>query len=93
MRLQVDNKFQQVKLKDLNYQNNVEMFTSSVRGRKAFAAEKKIRELKTRISKLNAQKRKISPTKIILKSANNMNKIKSEKYGLSPKEIEKKITF
>ena len=30
--------FQQVKIKDLNDQNNVEMFTSSVRGRKAFAA-------------------------------------------------------
>ena len=73
MRLQVDNEFQQVKLKDLNDQNNVEMFTSSVQGGKAFAAEQKIRELKTRISKLNAQKLKISATKIILNSANNMN--------------------
>ena len=63
IRLQVDNEFQQVKLKDLNDQNNVEMFTSSVRGGKAFAVEQKIRELKTRISKLNAQKLKISPTK------------------------------
>ena len=65
MRLQVDNEFQQVKLKDLNEANNVEMFTTSVRGGKAFAAEQKIRELKTRISKLNTQKLKISPTKII----------------------------
>ena len=39
MRLQVDNKFQQVKIKDLNNENNVEMFLSSVRGCKAFAAE------------------------------------------------------
>ena len=54
MRLQVDNEFQQVKVKDLNDLNNVEMFTASVRGRKAFAAEQKIRELKTRIPKLNA---------------------------------------
>ena len=30
------------------------MFTTSVRGGKAFAAEQKIRELKTRIAKLNA---------------------------------------
>ena len=59
IRLQVDNEFQQVKLKDLNDQNNVEIFTSSVWGRKAFTAEQKIRELKTRISKLNAQKLKI----------------------------------
>ena len=39
------------------------MFTTSLRGGKAFAAEQKIRELKTRISKLNAQKLKISPKK------------------------------
>ena len=42
MRLQVDNEFQQVKIKDLNDENNVEMFTSSLRGRKAFAAEQKV---------------------------------------------------
>ena len=65
MRLQVDNEFQQLKIKDLNDQNNVEMFTTSVRGGKAFAAEQKIRELKTRTSKLNLQKIKLSPAKII----------------------------
>ena len=41
MRLQVDNEFQQVKLKDLNEAYNVEMFTNSLRGRKAFAGEQK----------------------------------------------------
>ena len=51
MRLQVDNEFHQVKIKDMNDENNVEMFTTSVRGRKAFSAEQKLRELKTRISK------------------------------------------
>ena len=61
MRLQVDNEFQQIKIKSLNNENNVEMFTSLLRGGKAFAAEQKLRELKTRISKLNAQKLKISP--------------------------------
>ena len=60
MRLQVDNEFQQVKIKDLNDKNNVKMFMTFVRGGKAFAAEHKIRELKTRISKLKAQKLKIS---------------------------------
>ena len=54
MRLQGDNEFQQVKIKDLNDQNNVEIITTSVRRGKAFAAEQKIRELKSRISKLNA---------------------------------------
>ena len=63
MRLQVNNEFQQVKTKDLNDKNNVEIFTTSVCGEKAFPVEQKIRELKTRISKSNAQKLKISPTK------------------------------
>ena len=54
MRLQVNNEFQQVKIKDLNPENNAEMFTSSGRGGKAFAAELKIRELKTRIAKIKA---------------------------------------
>ena len=91
MKRQVNNEFQQVKIKDLNVQNNVEMFTTSVRGGKAFAAEQKIRELKIRISKLNAQKLKISPKKIILNSVANMNNVQSEKYGLSPEESEEII--
>ena len=53
-----------------------------------FAAEQKIRVLKTRVAKLIIQKLKISTTKIILKSASNMNNVLSEKYGLSPEEIE-----
>ena len=65
------------------------MLTSSARGGKAFAAEQKIRELKTRIVKLNTQQLKITPTKIITNSALNMNTMKSGKYGLSPEEIER----
>ena len=64
------------------------MFTSSVRRGKAFAAEQKIRELKTRLSKLHAQKLKVSPTKIIGNSILNMDLMKSVKYGMSPEEIE-----
>ena len=90
MRLQVDNKFQQVNIKVLNDQNNVEMLTTLVRGGKAFAEEQKISELKTRISKLNHQNLKISPTKIIWSSASNMNSVKSGKYRLTPEKIEKK---
>ena len=88
MRLQVDNEFQQVKIKDLNDENNADMFTSSLRGSKAFAAEQKIRELKRRTAKLNAQKLKISPIKILQSSVLNMNIMKSVEYGLSPEEIE-----
>ena len=47
MKLQVDQEFQLVKIKDLNDLNNVKMFSTSIRGGKAFAAEQKIRELKT----------------------------------------------
>ena len=75
MRLQVDKEFQQVKIKNLNDENNVEMFITSVRRGKAFAAEQKIRKLKTRISELKAQKLKISPTKIILSSVDNINSV------------------
>ena len=88
MRLQVDNEFQQVKIKDLNELNNVDMFTTSVRVSKAFAAEQKVRELKTRVAKLNAQKLKLSPAKIIERSTLNMNLMKNKKYGMSPEEIE-----
>ena len=81
MRLQVENEFQQVRIKDLNDLSNVGMFTASVRGGKAFAAEQKIRELKTQIAKLNVQKLKISPAKIIERSALDVNLMKSSKYG------------
>ena len=54
MWLQVNNEFQQVKIKDLNDKYNVTMFTTSFRDGKLFAAEQKIRELKSRIVKLKA---------------------------------------
>ena len=66
------------------------MFTTSVRGGKAFAAEQKIRELKCRIAILNSLKMKVTPTKIIATSSGNMNSVLNEKYGLSPNETEKK---
>ena len=39
---------------------------------------------------MNAQKLKITPTKITENSVRNMNNIKSEKYGWSPEKIEKR---
>ena len=59
-------------------------------GGEAFAAEQKIRELKSRIAKLNALKVKVTPTKIVLTSADNMNTVLHEKYGLHPNDIERK---
>ena len=63
MRLQVDQEFQQIRINDLNKQKNVQMFSTSIIGGKAFADEQKIRELKTRIAKLMSQKLKITPKK------------------------------
>ena len=90
MKLQVDQVFQPVKIKDLNDLNNVEMFSTSLRGGKAFDAEQKIRELKTRIAKLHGEKLKISPKRITEMSAANMNILVSKKYGFSPEEVEKR---
>ena len=89
MRLQVDQEFQQLKINELNKQNNVQMLTTSLRGEKAFAAEQKIKELKTRISKLKGQKLKLTPKKIIEISTANVNIKPSRKYGISPEKIEK----
>ena len=44
MRLQTDLKFQQREIMKLNKNYNVLMFSTKIRGRKAFAAEQKIRE-------------------------------------------------
>ena len=90
IRLQVDQEFQQLQIKDLNKKNNVEMFSTSLRGGKAFAAERKIRELKKRIAKLMGQKLKLTPKKIIELSTTNMNIMPSLKYGISPENIESK---
>ena len=52
MRLQTDLEFQQNEIKKLNKNNNVEMFSTRVRGGKAFAAEQKIREFKKLLLKM-----------------------------------------
>ena len=94
MKLQTDQEFQQNEIKKLNQKYNVEMFSSRLRGGKAFAAEQKIRELKKVIFKTKRtyklQKKKINSREIIKKAVENLNKINSEKYGLPPDIIEKK---
>ena len=94
MRLQTDQEFQQNEIKKLNLKYNVEMFSTWIRGGKAFAAEQKIRELKKIIFKTKntykLSKKKINSKKIIQKAVENLNKTNSEKYGLPPEVIEKK---
>ena len=95
IRLQTDLEFQQNEIKKLNEKYNIEMFSTKVRGGKAFAAEQKIREFKKillkskRLHKATKTKR-FEPRKIIQKAANNMNLTTSQKYGLPPETIEKK---
>ena len=97
MRLQTDQEFQQNEIKKINLKYNVDMFSTNIRGGKAFAAEQKIRELKKILFKTKnvykRSKKKINSKKIIEKAIENMNKINSEKYGLPPEIIEKKNIF
>ena len=73
------------------------MFTTSLRGGKAFATEQKIRELKSRISKPKAisdKKKAIIPAVTTVKqSAENMNNVKSQKYGRSSNVIKEKSLY
>ena len=92
MRLQVDQEFQQNEIKQMNKKCLVDMFLTRVHGGKAFAVEQKIRELKKRISKLDLKKNKskqITPTKLIKKLTDNMNKAENAKYSYTPDYIEK----
>ena len=69
------------------------MFTTSLRGGKAFSAEQNISKLKSTISKvkaiLNKNKAKILAVTIIKQSAEDMSILKSEKHDISPNDIEK----
>ena len=52
MRLQTDLEFQQNEIKKLNKKYNIEIFSTTVRGGKAFAAEQKIREFEKLLLKM-----------------------------------------
>ena len=94
MRLQTDLEFQQNKIKRLNSKYNVEMFGSKTRGRKAFAAEQKIRDLKKLLlrSGNNAKRNKVrlQPVKLIQKATINLNRTPTQKYGLETEQVESK---
>ena len=86
--LQTDLEFQQNNIKKLNEENDVEMYSTKIRGGKAFAAEQKIREVKKllliskRIKQSN--KKRINSNELIKKATFNLNNKVSPKYGLSP---------
>ena len=94
MRLQTDLEFQQNEIKKLNQKYNVEMFSTRLRGGKAFAAEQKIREFKKMLLKVKTfyqrSKTKLKPNEFIRKVTANMNKTKTTKYQIEPENVEKK---
>ena len=71
MRLQTDQEFRQRNIEELNKKFNNKMYSSHLRGGKAFVAEQKIRELKKillrskRIAKFKGKR--IKPNKLIKK--------------------------
>ena len=75
MKLQTDQEFKQRKIFNLNKKCNIDMFSTAVRRRKAFAAEQKLRELEKRILTLEVieknSSKEINPYQIITKSVEN----------------------
>ena len=96
MRLQTDQEFQQNENKKLNLKYNVEMFSSTICGGKAFVAEQKIREFKKilfkskKLHKVTKSGQRLDSKKLIKKAVENMNKTNSQKYGLPPETVEQK---
>ena len=80
---------------DLNKKYNVAMFSTSIRGSKAFAAEQKIRELKKRIFRFKSlekrlSKKRVKPLEIIQEVVLNMNSLSSAKYKITPDKAEER---
>ena len=95
MRLQTDLEFLQNELKRLNKKYNVDMFSTKLRGGKAFAVEQKIREFKKLLFKSErlykaTKTGSVDPTKLIRKAVQNINNVNSQKYGVPLKTVEKK---
>ena len=94
MRLQTDQEFQQIKIKKLNDENDVTMFSSKIREGKAFAAERAIRDLKKVLLRSKCiekeAKRHVKPYNLIRKATNNLNNKTMLTYGVAPKDIEKR---
>ena len=95
MRLQPDLEFLQNEIKKLNKKYNVDMFSTKLRGGKAFAVEQKIREFKKLLFKSKRLHKatktgRLDPRKLIRNAVQNMNNVNSRKYGAPPETVEKK---
>ena len=65
--LQTDQEFKQKKMFELNKKYNVDMFSTAVRGVKAFAVGQKLRELKKRIFRFKALEKKSQREQTLMK--------------------------
>ena len=94
MRLQTDREFQQMDIKKLNKEFDVDMYSTNLRSGKPFAAEQKIREWKKlllrskRIKKLLGKR--VKRNELIKKATCNLNNTHCVKYSFSPEQIEEK---
>ena len=92
IRLQIDQEFKHRNIEELNKKFKVKMYSTHLSGRKAFAAEQKVRELKKlllrskRIEKFKAKRTNKKPTF-------NLNNTRSEKCGYSPEQIEEQQKY
>ena len=86
MRLETDLEFQPIEIMKLNKKYKVLMFSTKMRGKKAFEAEQKIREFKKLIWKSKRLYKstsfwRLKPKKLIQRAVDEMNKIASQKYA------------
>ena len=92
MRLETDQKFKQRKIFELHKKFNIEIYSTNLKGGKAFAAERKITELKkTLLGNKRMEKfkgKRIKPNELIKKVTFNLSNTRSAKYGYSPQQIE-----
>ena len=92
MRLETYQKFKQRKIFELNKKFYLEMYSTNLRGGKAFAAEQKIRGLKKTLLRSNLMEKftgkQIKPNELIKKVTFKLNNTRSAKYGYSPQQIE-----
>ena len=85
----------QNEIKKLNKKYNIDMFSTKLRGGKAFAAEQKIREFKKLLFKSKQLHKatktgRLDPRKLIRNVVQNMNNVNLQKYCVPPKTVEKK---
>ena len=94
LRLQTDLEFSQNKIKKLNEKFNVQMFSSKIRGGKAFAAERAIRDFKKILLRskrlVKEGKKRVNSYDLIKKATNNLNNKISVKYDETPNNVEEK---